>query len=131
RRRETMLRCHARLRVITRQRLSASGLLQVNEPSLDELTIPKRAILLLEEQKASRSIHASIEPRRVKAHERNERVGLRARACGVFPQHECQTKRFVTKLAADHAIRLRGAVALVEEQVEHVKDAVHTLRVDA
>ena len=67
----------------------------------------------------------------MKAHERNECVRLRERARGILPQHEPQSKRFVAKLAADHAIGLRGAVAFVEEQVEHVKDAMHTLRIDA
>ena len=47
------------------------------------------------------SVHASVEPGCVKAHERNERVRLRERACGVFPQHERQSERFVAKLAAD------------------------------
>src|SRR5262245_58334217 len=116
---------------MTRQRLAASGSYEVNEPALDELAIPKRAFLLFEEQEASHSIYASVEPGRVKAHERNERVRLRERACGIFPQHERQSERFVAKLAADHAIGLRGAVAFVEEQVEHVKDAVNALWIDA
>src|SRR5262249_18849652 len=117
--------------MITRQRLSASGSAKVNEPALDQLAIPKRAILLFEEQEASHSIHASVEARGVKAHERNERVRLRERACGIFHQHERQSKRFVAELATDQAIGLGGAVAFVEEQVQHVKDAVHTLWIDA
>jgi hypothetical protein len=77
-----VLRRDARLRVITRQRLAASGSHEVIEPALDELAIPTRAILLFEEQEASHSIHASVEPRRVKAHERNERVRLRSAPAG-------------------------------------------------
>ncbi len=50
---------------------------------------------------------------------------------GIFHQHECQAKRFVAKLAADHAIGLRRAVAFVEEQIQHVKHAMHTPRIDA
>src|SRR5690349_11552316 len=42
--RETVLRRYARLRVITRHRLAASGSHEVIEPALDELAIPERAI---------------------------------------------------------------------------------------
>ena len=126
-----MLRRYARLGVIARHRLAASGSHEVIEPALDELAIPKGAILFFEEQEASPSVHASVEPRRVKAHERNERVRLRERACGIVLEHERQAKRFVAKLATDDAVGLRGAVTFVEEQIEHVKDALYTLRLDS
>src|SRR5260370_42499887 len=67
----------------------------------------------------------------MKAHERDERIRLRERARGIFPQHQRQSKRFVAKLAADQTIGFCRAIAFVEEQIEHVEDALHALRINA
>ena len=56
-------------------------------------------------------------------------LGQRARR--IVEEHERQAQRLVAELAADDAIGLRGAVALVEQQIEHVKDAMHALGIDA
>src|SRR5688572_20766980 len=52
---ETVLCRDARLRVIARHRVAPSGAREVVEPTLYELAIPERAILLLEEHEPSPS----------------------------------------------------------------------------
>src|SRR5262245_9260293 len=103
----------------------------MKKPALDELAIPERAILLLEQQEPAHAIHPGVEARSVKAHQRNQSIRLRKRARGVFPEHERKSQRFVAELTPDHAIGLRRAVALIEEQVEHVEHARNALWIEA
>ena len=43
--------------------------MQVRDPGVDQIAIPKRAILFLEKQQAAGAVHARIEARRVQVHE--------------------------------------------------------------
>ena len=88
-------------------------------PEPHPLAIPQRPVLLLEEQQASRLVAARPQPGRVQVHEREQGEGLRDRAHGVLREERGQPDGLVAQLAADRLLRVRGEIALVEEQVEH------------
>src|SRR5882724_6465001 len=63
----------------------------------------------------------------MEAHERQQRIGLWDCSDGMLDEHARQPDRLVAQLAPDDAVRLRGAVSLVEEQIEHLENARNPL----
>ena len=108
--------------VIPREDLSPSRAMQVRDPDVDQIAIPKRAILLLEKQQAPGAVHARFEARRVQVHERKQRGGLGNGANRMLLEKHAQTNRLLAQLATDHRVRLSRAVPLREQQIENLED---------
>ena len=123
-----MLGSNAGLRVESREHFPTGGPLKPLRPELDPLTIPQGSILLFEQQQASHPVAACAQPGRMQVHEGEQREGFRDRAHGVLRQKRRQPDGLLAQLAANRLPRVRGEIALVEQEVEHPVHAVTVAR---
>ena len=109
-----------------RAALAQSG---VQQPaSLDDASVvPARSVLVLERDQVTRAVNPSRPPGVMEEHEREnpERLG--------FVRHEltqqtAQPHGLVAKITPDHSRPARGAVSLVEQQVQHPEYTHRPLR---
>src|SRR2546428_2824374 len=113
--------------VIAREPIPACRAAQVRYTIFDERSMPSRAVLLFHQQEPSDAVETGIEPGCVEVHERQERVGLWDCSDRMLDDHARQPNRLVAQLAPNHAVWLRGAVSLAEEQIEHLENARNAL----
>src|SRR6185312_11147370 len=88
---------------------------------MNQLAIPERAVLLLQQQQPARSVQASIEARRVEVHERKQRRDLGNGADRMLLEQPRQADSLFAQLVPDQPVRLGRAVAFREEQVEDLE----------
>ena len=118
-----MLRGDSGFRVVAREHVAARRAGEPLGAGAHPLLIPEAPVLLFEEQEASAAVDPRGEAREVEVHERKQRERLRHTPRGMLGEERRQADRLVAEIPADRRLRVRGEVALVEEQVEHLVDA--------
>jgi len=99
-----MNRCNLRLQMISGELFSARCLLQVGNASDDHGAIPQAAVPLVEEDQVSQRVGPRRQSRRLKQHQRQERVALRMPGRGILGQRLGQANRFGAQIVLDQEI---------------------------
>jgi hypothetical protein len=124
-----MLRRDRRLGMVPREDFARRGLGQPRKADLDLPCIPEGSVLFLEQEQATSAVLASREPSRMKMHQRKQRRRLGGLSDRVIREDVGQPYRFGAELTTDGRVRVRGEVALREDEIEDRAHAGETRRV--
>ena len=97
------------------------------EPDRDEPFVPAAAILVLEQHQVARFIHTRRQPRRLKRHQRHQRVHARRRDRGSRDQPS-ESQRLKAEILADQIGAGLCGIALVEHEIDHFEHRVEARR---
>jgi hypothetical protein len=95
---------------------------QVLHAALDERPVPAAALLVLRRDQHPLVIHAGGQAGQVEAERAGEGVNVRMRRRFRLQQQLGQAQRVRPKERADRVLRVAAVVALIEQQVEGLKD---------
>jgi hypothetical protein len=90
------------------------------EAKREEIAVPRRSILILEQDEIAGRVAPSRRPRGVERHQRDEGMHAGRGDRRRIGQSQPQAQGLAAEIRADDVVAAAGGVAFVEQQVDHV-----------